>query len=197
MKYNTQNLNKLFDSNNNWGIPNVLTPKVDILPNKLIAYGNTKTKDQCYHFFIKDYKFEALWSLNKNTLRSLKRQQVILAPVYNISADLPLVARIWNVYRSRWLTRLWQENGINVIPTATWNDEESLKFAFEGLPVNSIIAITVRDHTEESFKLGLEALINKCNPKQLLIYGESSSPLFNVALKMHSNVKIYTFNKLK
>ena len=47
MKYNTQNLNKLFDSNNNWGIPNVLTPKVDILPNKLIAYGNTKTKDQC------------------------------------------------------------------------------------------------------------------------------------------------------
>jgi hypothetical protein len=48
-------------------------------------------------------------------LQALAPCRVLLTPDFSIYRDWPPVANQWNVYRSRWCGRLWQEAGFEVI----------------------------------------------------------------------------------
>lgn len=70
-----------------------------------------------------------------------------------------------------------QENGLNIIPNACWGDEESLEWAFDGLPNNSILALTTQgcmqktDYRKQILVNGIHELIRQKHPSKLVVYG--------------------------
>lgn len=49
---------------------------------------------------------------------------------------------IWNGYRNRVMTYAMQKAGGSIIPTAGFGGEETWEWCFDGLPYNSVVAIT-------------------------------------------------------
>lgn len=70
-----------------------------------------------------------------------------------------------------------QESGLNIIPNACWGDEDSLDWAFDGLPENSILAFTSQgcmkrnDESKRVLVNGIHRLIRDKMPIALYVYG--------------------------
>lgn len=170
-----------YPSSNKYGIPDILdTPFV---PEGLVPYDTqvkrkyAQVRGKCVHFFLDDHKFEPLWNKPNKTLPPIQFIGQAISPDYSIDSDFPLAVNIWQVYRSRWLTRFWQENNIDVIPNVTWTDEASYEYCFLGIPKHSTVAIgTVGINSKakkEEFKKGFEKMIEVLEPKTLIVYGET------------------------
>lgn len=69
-------------------------------------------------FFTEDWRFEEVYKYADDYLEELKEEDwtAIVAPEFSTYHDWPLALRIYNVYRSRWCARYWQEAGFYVIP---------------------------------------------------------------------------------
>ena len=66
--------------------------------------------------------------------------------------------------------------GIKVIPSISWSDESSYKYAFLGVPKGSIVAVgTVgvlnSEDAKRLFMQGFKEMIKQIEPKRILIYG--------------------------
>ena len=135
---------------------------------------NTPKYDYGVHFYLHDYQFERVWNNPKKYIEILKRYKFVLSPDFSPYSDMPKATKIFNVYRNRWCGRFWQEHGINVIPTVTWSDEESLEYCFDGVEKGSTIAISTmgdgRGH--ENLLIGWNKMIEKIQPKTILLYGD-------------------------
>lgn len=178
--YDVLHADMSYESDNKYNIPDILPQ--DFVPQDLVMYGTevrrgyASTKGKCVHFFLDDYKFEPLWNKPIKTLGTIERIGQALSPDFSIYVNDPLVMQMWNTYRSRWLGRFWQENGIQVIPTVVWGDERSYDFCFEGIAKNSTVAIgTVGVRSAEAkalFIQGFYEMIKRLEPKTLIVYGE-------------------------
>lgn len=178
--YDVLHADMSYESDNKYNIPDILPQ--DFVPQDLVMYGTevrrgyASTKGKCVHFFLDDYKFEPLWNKPIKTLGTIERIGQALSPDFSIYVDDPLVMQMWNTYRSRWLGRFWQENGVQVIPTVVWGDERSYDFCFEGIAKNSTVAIgTVGVRSAEAkalFIQGFNEMIKRLEPKTLIVYGE-------------------------
>ena len=178
--YDVLHADMSYESDNKYNIPDILPQ--DFVPQDLVMYGTevrrgyASTKGKCVHFFLDDYKFEPLWNKPIKTLGTIERIGQALSPDFSIYVNDPLVMQMWNTYRSRWLGRFWQENGIQVIPTVVWGDERSYDFCFEGIAKNSTVAIgTVGVRSTEAkalFIQGFYEMIKRLEPKTLIVYGE-------------------------
>ena len=96
--------------------------------------------------------------------------------------NYPEAFQIWQVYRNRWCARYWQMLGIKVIPSISWSDESSYKYAFLGVPKGSIVAVgTVgvlnSEEAKRLFMQGFKEMIKQIEPKQILIYGNKLTEL--------------------
>ena len=75
-----------------------------------------------------------------------------------------------------------KKNGIKVIPTVSWSDESSYKYAFLGIPKHSVVAIgTVGVLNDKNaitlFMQGFKEMLKQLEPKEILIYGNKLSEL--------------------
>ena len=89
--------------------------------------------------------------------------------------------QIFNHYRKHWVARYWQENGIKVIPSICWSDEESFEWCFDGEPRNSIISISVlgcnkNEQMRHDFWIGFNKAIEVLTPKRILLF-KGNSPI--------------------
>lgn len=170
-----------YQSDNIYGIPELLdTPFV---PKGLVPYGTqvrrkyAQVEGKCVHFFLDDHKFEPLWSKPNKTLPPIQYVGQAISPDFSISTDYPLAVNVWQIYRSRWLARYWQEHNIDVIPNVTWTDEESYEYCFLGIPKGSMVAVgTVGINSKakkEAFKRGFEEMMRQIEPLALVVYGET------------------------
>ena len=131
------------------------------------------------HFFIDDYQFERVWNNPRAYIDKLKKYAAVMAPDFSPYGDMPLAAQIFNHYRKHWVARLWQENGITVIPTIRCStDPRSLSFFLDGEPENSIVAYSsmwVREDREEVYEMAqteFETMVDFISPKKVLVYGK-------------------------
>ena len=90
--------------------------------------------------------------------------------------DMPLPIKIWNVYRSRLIGQIMQRYGIEVIPTLSWGDADTFDFAFEGLPVNSVVSVSTVGVLNDSeslaiWKAGMDEAIRRLKPSAVVVYG--------------------------
>ncbi len=166
-----------FESSEKWQMP--IIKNNHYIPNRLIGFNYAKSsedKNTGIHFFIDDYQFERCWNNPSEYLEILKEYDCVLTPDFSLYLDMALPVKVWNVYRSRLLGQYWQKNGLKVIPTMQWADEDTFDFCFEGIPEKSIVAISTigvkREETSYNvFAKGMDKMIEVIKPKTILWYG--------------------------
>ena len=131
------------------------------------------------HFFLHDYQFERVWNYPDRYTEILKKFSFVLSPDFSPYADMPKVLKAYNVYRNRWCGRYWQDFGIDVIPTVTWSDDESLDYCLDGIPKHSTIAISTMGEGRwakwQSLKRNWDYVMDRLEPDTVLLYGKDLS----------------------
>lgn len=106
----------LFDSNNDFEIPNLLlSEQAGKLELPLSTWGaNTRlSKDvTTYHFYVDDYRFNAIWKDPTNLLTS--GCKAIVEPNCSLHDQTPISFGLHLIYKKRWIARYCQECGIKV-----------------------------------------------------------------------------------
>ena len=166
-----------FATEGEYGMP-MLSPFTGDLPRHFIPFTerNNGAWSCGIHCYLYDYMLEILWERPIRVIPCLKRSSCVIAPDFSVFVDQPRAINIWNIYRNRWIASFWQNEGIPVIPSASWGNVDSFGYCFDGLPENSVIAIghvvTGRDASyKKLYRMGVEALIARKNPTLLLVYG--------------------------
>lgn len=161
------------------------------IPERWIGFNyamNTTQYDAGIHFYLDDYQFERVWTSPERYIEILSKYQAVMTPSYSVYMDMAEPLKIWNVFRSRLLGQMMQDNGLKVIPIVYWADERSFKYCFDGLPMRSILSVYtvgIKDpEVWKYWKAGMDELIKRKKPKTLLLYG-------------NGNVPDYDFGKIK
>lgn len=160
-----------------WQMP--IIKNDNFIPSKLIGFNyakTTKEKNVGIHFYLDDYQFERLWNKPEEYVDILKQYECILSPDFSLYMDMPMPMKIWNIYRNRLIGQYYQSQGIKVIPTLSWAEEETFEFCFEGIPKGSIVSIStigVKKNKEalKIWRAGVDELIRRIEPSAILIYG--------------------------
>lgn len=177
---NYENLQKkIYPGVGRYGIPQI-KPSQDMAENWIgfnYAKGCDEPEIHGVHFFVDDYQFLRLWTNPETYINMLSRFQAVCTPDFSTYTDFPKAVQIFNHYRKHWLAAYWQENGIKVIPTISWSDEDSFKWCFDGEPVGGIVAVssvgTQNDkQTKYLFESGFEEMVARLQPSQILMYGD-------------------------
>ena len=152
-------------------------------PERWIGFNyamNSYDYDAGIHFYLDDYQFERVWTSPQKYIEILSTYDAVMTPSYSVYMDMAEALKIWNVFRSRLLGQMMQDNGLKVIPIVYWADENSFKYCFDGLPVNSTLSVyTVGIKDKEVWKIwkmGMDELIKRKKPKTLLLYGNGNIP---------------------
>lgn len=170
-----------YDSSRATGLYNIPTLEAEYhIPSKLIAFNkmlSEKDKSNGVHFFIDDYQFERVWNRPQFYIEKLKQFDCCFTPDFSLYTDMPMAMQIYNVYRSRLIGQMMQDEGIKVIPTVGWSDEKSYSFCFDGLPEKGVVAVSTvgimrNKAAKELFYKGMEAMIERLNPLKIIMYGK-------------------------
>ena len=106
----------VYPSDNEWGIPVLLMDNqpvhVELPINPWGAESRYKKMMTCYHFYVDDYRFEALFKDPMPLLMSGCKQ--IVEPNCSIHDNTPAPFALWQIYRKRFLARYLQECGLQV-----------------------------------------------------------------------------------
>lgn len=145
----------------------------------LIPFNRAKTctrRDVGVHFFIDDYQFERVWKSPQLYVEMLKRYRFVCAPDFSLYLDMPMAAKIWNVYRSRLITAYWQKQGVKVVPVLQWADPATWEFCFKGVTPGGTVAVSTlgaarNKLTKQIWKSGMSEAIQKLRPAAILLYG--------------------------
>lgn len=185
----------LFDGLSDMSIPeikreNLATP--DLVPKHTYPVESWEDAYHCYSqtfdgtyqpgcigFYTEDYKFEAVYSQVDATIDWLEQIQpkVLVGPDFSCYTRWPQAKNIFNLYKSRWCTRLWQELGYKVIPTVQILDVHpyvlTTKYVLETLPTKATLSIECRLDSPKDHPI-LSSWINKiievCKPECLMLY---------------------------
>ena len=203
----------IFHSDNEWGIPNLLDDEL----TELVPEGTWDRSDDsnlvhswyCQSarpfpvdreegilgFFTEDYRFETYWNKKIAGIERLASENWggVCTPDFSVYLDKPFAVQLYNVYRSRWLARFWQEAGIPILPTiqGTSYDGSSNDWILKTLPSRPpVVALQCRTIGRSSSKR-LWSLFHKLiddtvrivQPKVIVLYG-------GIELKRHLSSSI-------
>ena len=169
------NTHALYPAANIYGIP-MLRPTVAPEVHELVPFTSigSRPRHAC-HFFLDDYRFERVWNRPSVYVPRLSQFPVVLTPDFSLYLDWPYSVNLWNVYRSRWLGRYWQEHGITVVPTVGWAGESSFSYCFQGIPVGSTVALSPPDVRSSDvlykFLAGYREMLRQVRPAAVWSYG--------------------------
>lgn len=157
----------------------LVSPYNGELPRELVAYGHHRKyygANAGLHFYEADCVFDTVWSKPVATMNEVRKFRYVIAPDNTLFVDQAKSFNILQLYKNRWVTCYWQQNGVNVIPSASWGNADSLKYCFDGLPENSIIAIghsaVGRTYSEKLlYRMAVKELVERKNPTKLVVYG--------------------------
>lgn len=149
------------------------------IPNGLMGFNYALTSgdhSKGIHFYVDDYQFERIWNDPHKYIDILRDYDCVLTPDFSLYMDMPMSMKIWNVFRSRLIGQMMQDEGLTVIPTVSWAEKETFDFAFAGLPEGGVMSISTvgvkqDPHAFEIWKAGTDELIKRKKPSALLVYG--------------------------
>ena len=120
--------------------------------------------------------FERVWARPAAYLECLRGFDCVLTPDFSLYLDMPDAMQRWNRYRSQALGHWWQEQGLRVVPTLSWAQRRSFRFAFDGVPRRSTVAVsTVGVKGDEGalavWREGMAEAMSRLEPARVLLYG--------------------------
>lgn len=169
-------LRNQFKSDNQLGIPIIKKQHVDFENINLIGYSQISPNQDYYdsfvHFFMDDYKFEALWNNPEKRISKLRKCRGVLSPQFSTYYNLPEAIQIYNTFRSRWCGAYFQAKGLTVIPTISWGLPQSYWYCFDGIEKGSIVAISTLGVKKERdfFMQGYNEMLKRIDPKAIICY---------------------------
>ena len=154
--------------------------KVDYVPDELIGFNYVKTTEPRQglgvHFYIDDYQFERVWNEPDKYIPKLAEFGCVLTPDFSLYREMPMSMKIWNVYRSRLIGQMLQDEGATVIPTLSWCEPDTFKFCFDGIEPGGVVSISTigvkRD--DEAYKIwkdGTDKAMDVIKPSCVVCYG--------------------------
>lgn len=116
-----------------------------------------------------------MWNDPLPRVEKLKSHKAVLAPNFSVYTEMPMAMKIYNTFRSRGCGAYLQSNGVKVIPTLAWGGPETFWFCFDGIPKNSVVAVsTVGVRTEKDlFMQGYNEMLRRIKPSKIICYGKS------------------------
>lgn len=174
------NTSVLFETEDKFGFPEVESSPnfncTDLLGFHMAKNTLAKNSDKAVHFFLEDYKFEQVWTRPRDFINTFMYYGNIISPTFSIWSNQPYALSVFNMYRSRWCTRFYQEFGINVLVDCRWSDVDSYDYAFSGIKKHSpVIVNTVGTKYLENRRMfvnGFEEMLRRIEPSKLYVYGE-------------------------
>ena len=165
----------VYPSDNEWGIPVLMKDNMPVhveLPiNPWGAEARYKKMMTCYHFYVDDYRFDALFKDPMPLLLSGCKQ--IVEPNCSIHDNTPAPLALWQIYRKRFLARYLQECGLQVFADLNVS-HRFMEFNRLGIP-DGYNAFFTRGVTgwENHLDLCLEMAqrISGCDCPNLNVYG--------------------------
>lgn len=138
---------------------------------------NYPVQDTAIHFFGYDEViYGPSWIRIDETTAKIKDYPLIIGPDFSVFVDAPFPINLFNVYRSRTSTSHWQRWGLPAVPVFSFGDVNSLSYCLEGLPCDSVIALTGVGHessrsAEKLWNYCVSYMIEVKRPTNLIIYG--------------------------
>lgn len=151
------------------------------IPDVFVPYSARVCYNAQYkgvHCHINDAKFYTTWTRPYNGLVKVSHYMVATGPDYTVWADGRLCENLEQIRRNRTITRFWQDNGVDVIPSVAWGDATSIdSYAFDGLPDEgswfSIGHQRVGNKQEQRlFQYAIRNLVERKHPIGIIVFGE-------------------------
>lgn len=146
--------------------------------NPFTKRKNFLKKGYGIHFFEYDYLFSNQLSADTDQITmELLKVSLVIAPDFSMFADTDdTMFNIGSKWKSMLFTNHFQRAGIPVVPVASWGNADTLKWAFSGLPHNSIIAVCGVGHKRREgeqllWRYAMSELEKQLSPTLLIIYG--------------------------
>lgn len=168
------------------------------------TYKHNYNPGDVVHFYLYDQLFDGprgIWNGISNsesfkhgfTLDRLKGSTAIITPDFSLYLDMPRAMQIWNIYRSRAIGYYLSKLGYNVIPNVRWTDDESYKYAFDGLEQEMIVSVGTLGCSKERQDIallinGFVEMIKRIRPRLVIVYGPIINELNSVIKKFNVNV---------
>lgn len=129
-------------------------------------------------FFIWDQQFERVWNQPDRYLEVLRKFDCVLEPDFSTYIDFPLAVQIFNHYRNQWVARYWQEHGLLVVPTIEWGTKDSYSWCFDGVPKNSVVAVSNvgcmnNKDNARLFLDGWNEMLRRLEPSKILLFAKT------------------------
>lgn len=130
------------------------------------------------HCHINDAGFYSTWTRPLDGLAKVSRYLVTTGPDYTVWVDGRVCENVEQIRRNRTITRFWQNNDVNVIPSAAWGDANSVdSYAFDGLPDNGSWFSISHQRTgnkgeQRLFRYAVTKLVERKHPIGLVVFGE-------------------------
>lgn len=193
MRQNPMFLRNEYESFGMWNIPIVKKQNVDLENIRLISCADTKRNEnevmkKCgVHFFVDDYRFKGIYFSPQRTLAKYSQYKFLLTPDFSLYSDMPMWLQIANIAKNRWVGAYWQSKGLTVIPTISWSTAASFKFCFDGIEINSIVAIGMigsKKYNHSEFINGYNEMLNHIKPEAIICFGEPFSDMNGNIIKI-------------
>ncbi len=165
-----------------------IIPKVEFLDEEfrdllLIGFDRTKADDErnterMVHFFLYDYKFERVWKEPDRDIERLKPYRAVLSPDFSMYLEMNPAMQLYNTFRNRWCGASFANQGLRVIPTVSWGNENTFDFCFLGIPKGSTVAVSTymvsehdnRKDQKEFFMKGYREMLKRIEPERIICY---------------------------
>jgi hypothetical protein len=159
-------------------LPELISQPAIITEIDYLGFQNTRRLDtrdfsqKTVGFFLNDKRFQQVGTRPWAYVRWLLQYLQVLSPDFSCFADMEPMEQWAAIFLSRLVGRFWQDNKLSVIPTVTWGDLKTFEFAFKGIPVGSIVAIsTMGAHTNyAAFMEGFKELCLQVQPSLVICY---------------------------
>jgi hypothetical protein len=125
----------------------IVEPYSGNLPEMLCSVHRLRKKpesllrNQCGHFFTSDSHIEPFWKYPFRYIQWLRKLGFVISTDFSLYTNMLLMQKLWNSFRNKLMTAVFQRNGLNAIPAPSWGDLQNIELYMEGWPKASIIAI--------------------------------------------------------
>jgi hypothetical protein len=161
-------------------------PLCDAVPNDLTEFRKLKNPsmtNQFIHFYTSDKNFIGVYNNPQKYLAWFKRFSGIIGFDFSNYTEFPLYKQVENIGKNRELSYWFAKQEIPVIPNVRWGLRETYDWCFDGLPMNSTLAVSTLGCSgdvegKRLFEEGFLEMMKRLVPKTVIVYGTKSERLF-------------------
>ncbi len=182
-----------------WQVPVLDRFNGQTVPTELIAFDDRSRtfdpRNAGIHFYRNDSKFASVLKNPRAWVKAFMDFGYVLTPDISLGDDMPSWMRQHITCLSRAVGVIWQQRGMNVIPSLRWRSNEDLPFVTAGIAAGGTIAISnygFRSELSERmiFRSGLEEVLEILQPEKVLLYG-SADPNLRALLDDKTDLFVY------